>query len=211
MIFLPLAGNSAHAGSLVGSEIEFGQYAQDDSGTKTPIKFVVLDETENKVLVISSKGIDALPFNNEDADVSWETSSIRSWLNNEFMTLAFTKDEENFIVKSKIKTLPNPLYPLTNSVETSDFVFLLSYDEAESYFLLPEDRIAIMTDKVKKAVFADKNGEGDWWLRTSGGKLNRASYVRDFGDIQAGGSKVCDEAISVRPAMWLRKSYLETL
>lgn len=185
-------------------------YELNESVLRSPLMFTVIDERDHEVLVICQNGIDVKPFNTKDTEVTWDDCSLRKWLNEEFLINAFSFDERQYIVKSSVLTSPNRLYPNKKKIfETEDYIFLLDEVEAELYFLLPEDRIAIMSDRIKNLVFSDESGYGDWWLRTSGGKLNRAVYVRDSGDIFYGGSIVTDDAIAVRPAFWIKKSYFD--
>ncbi|MBP3696995.1 MAG: hypothetical protein J6J45_05560, partial [Clostridia bacterium] len=67
----------------VGDYITFGSYEQDNdlSNGKEPIEWLVLDKQDGKVLVISKYALDAKPYNDEYVDVTWETCTLRSWLN----------------------------------------------------------------------------------------------------------------------------------
>lgn len=210
LFLLLLFFSVCHAGNCLGKTFTFGMYELNESVLRSPLMFTVIDERDHEVLVICQNGIDVKPFNTKDTEVTWEDCSLRKWLNEEFLINAFSFDERQYIVKSSVLTSPNRLYPNKKKIfETEDYIFLLDEVEAELYFLLPEDRIAIMSDRIKNLVFSDENGYGDWWLRTSGGKLNRAVYVRDSGDIFYGGSIVTDDAIAVRPAFWIKKSYFD--
>lgn len=67
----------------VGSIIEFGTYEQDGDTTngKEPIQWKVKAVDDNKLTLLSEHGLDAKKFNEESASVSWETCTLRTWLN----------------------------------------------------------------------------------------------------------------------------------
>lgn len=199
----------SEANFMIGQTVEFGHYSISKSYSREPITFIVLDETQDKVLLLSEKVIDAMPYNTKNEPVTWENSTLRRWLNKEFLESAFSSDEISSILLSRLDTPDNPSYGTKGGYATDDFVFLLSEDEADRYFLMPEDRTASISPLMKEKVYAHDSGDADWWLRTPGGRPNRASYVRIFGKIQEGGSVVNDDTISVRPAIWVRKSYFE--
>lgn len=87
----------------VGETIEFGNYPQDKDGTEKPIEWIVMKNEGNQVLLLSKYVLDAKPYNEEWEGVTWQTSDIRQWLNNEFYTTAFNKSEKAKIQTSLIK------------------------------------------------------------------------------------------------------------
>ena len=91
----------------VGKTIEFGNYPQDKDGTEKPIEWIVMKNEGNQVLLLSKYVLDAKSYNEEWEDVTWETSDIRQWLNNEFYTAAFNKSEKAKIQTSLIKNEDN--------------------------------------------------------------------------------------------------------
>ena len=91
----------------IGETIEFGNYPQDKDGTEKPIEWIVMKKEGNQVLLLSKYVLDAKPYNKEWEDVTWETSDIRQWLNNEFYTTAFNKAEKAKIQTSLIKNEDN--------------------------------------------------------------------------------------------------------
>ena len=59
------------------------------------LKLTVLAKEEKRVLVITLSDIESLPYNDTWEYVTWETCSLRKWLNSTFLTKAFTKDEQS--------------------------------------------------------------------------------------------------------------------
>ena len=81
----------------IGDVITFGKYEQDNktSNGKEDIEWIILDRQGDKVLLISRMALDQQPYNTKKADVTWETCSLRKWLNGSFYESAF--DEEDII------------------------------------------------------------------------------------------------------------------
>ena len=71
----------------VGDVIKFGSYEQDDdtSNGKEEIEWIVLEKDNASILLISKYGLDCQPFYTSLTDVTWETCSLRTWLNGTFL------------------------------------------------------------------------------------------------------------------------------
>ena len=93
------AGNIA-----VGDVITFGRYPQTASGAdSTPVKWIVLDIRDNKALLLSKYGLDAVPYNDDNnSAVTWETCTLRTWLNDTFLNAAFTQEEAEAILMTQV-------------------------------------------------------------------------------------------------------------
>ena len=104
----------------VGETIEFGNYPQDKDGTEKPIEWIVMKNEGNQVLLLSKYVLDAKPYNEEWEGVTWQTSDIRQWLNNEFYTTAFNKSEKAKIQTSLIKNEDNSEYGTSEGNDTED-------------------------------------------------------------------------------------------
>ncbi|MBQ0065613.1 MAG: hypothetical protein KBT48_07585 [Firmicutes bacterium] len=130
-----------------GDTIRLGSYEQDgdlENGAE-PIEWIVLNDEDSKVTLISQNILEletVLTMNNEAQffDSSWENSSERYWLNNEFIENAFTKEERDQIIET---TLDNASYSFTLKGEkestakennTNDFVYSISVQEYEQFF-----------------------------------------------------------------------------
>ncbi len=80
-------------------EMNFGGYIQNSySKTASPIEWLVLDEDESEILLMTKKCIDEIPYNEHIDNVTWENCSLRQWLNNEFFNTAFTDEEKASII-----------------------------------------------------------------------------------------------------------------
>lgn len=50
----------------------------------------------------------------------------------------------------------------------------------------------------------DKTNSASWWLRSPGFDSKLASCVDGIGWINAGGFKVNDSSVGIRPALWMK-------
>ena len=179
----------------IGETIEFGNYPQDKDGTEKPIGWIVMKKEGNQVLLLSKYVLDAKSYNEGWGDVTWETSDIRQWLNNEFYTTAFNKSEKVKIQTSLIKNEYN---------DTEDKVFLLSEKEAETLFSNDDERIAKATGYAEKSgVYVNEKKESVWWLRSMGYSSSRAAEVKYNGWVDQDGPSVDCMDGGVRPALHL--------
>ena len=188
----------------IGETIEFGNYPQDKDGTEKPIEWIVMKKEGNQVLLLSKYVLDAKPYNEEVEEVTWETSDIRKWLNNEFYTTAFNKAEKARIQTSLIKNEDNSEYGTSGGNDTEDKVFLLSEKEVETLFSNEEERIAKATEYAQKSgVYVKKEKGACWWLRSPGNFSDYAAEVIVSGWVYRNGYDVYYDSGGVRPALHL--------
>ena len=196
----------------VGDIIVFGAYEQDNdtSNGKEDIEWLVLAKEDNKILVISDKALDCKPYNQSRDYVTWETCSLRKWLNNDFINSAFSDDEKAMIPTVTVSADKNPEYDTDPGNATQDQVFILSIVEARKYFASSEARMCVPT---AYAIFNglytssrySKDGEGTclWWLRSPGYNQISAARVNNDGSVDEYSYDVDCDDYAVRPAMWI--------
>ena len=87
-----------------GSIVTLGRYEQDHNAGNgpEPIEWIILDMQEGRALLLSRYALDTMPYNTESADVTWETCSLRAWLNDEFLNNTFTDEERAAILLSDL-------------------------------------------------------------------------------------------------------------
>jgi len=191
-----------------GQYITFGAYEQDNNITngKEDIEWLVLEVKDGKALVISKYALDCKPYNNTSyTDVTWETCTLRKWLNNDFINAAFSADEKAMVPTVTVSADNNPDYSTNPGNATQDQVFLLSITEVNKYFSSDGAR------QCKPTNYANANGEdvkgsnGNcwWWLRSPGSYQCCAAYVHIGGDVVGSGLPAHDDTDAVRPAMWI--------
>ena len=160
---------------------------------------------ENRFLVISEYGLDCQPYNISNNDVTWETCSLRKWLNETFMNEAFSAEERAMIPTVTVSADKNPQYDISQGNSTQDQIFLLSIPEANKYFCSNAERQCKPTAYVKAQgcyVNSDNNNCW-WWLRSSGLHSYHAANVNIVGSVSAYGINVSLGTGAVRPAMWI--------
>ena len=181
---------------LVGDSLEFGTYEQDGfSGNDAEdIEWIILDKTADKILVVSKYALDCQRYHRQNESVTWETCSVRTWLNSTFYNAAFSADEKQRILTTK-------------DTETSvqDKIFLLSIDELEEYFSDKSERICRATSyAIDQNAYVNPSTGGSWWLlRTEGESSHHVMSVNSDGKIDYEGGKVASDRGTVRPVMWL--------
>ncbi len=194
----------------VGGYIKLGKYDQ-WSYDEEPIEWLVLDVKDGKALVISKYGLDCKKYNETYTDVTWETCSLRRWLNNGFFNAAFSAEDKELIVLSDVPADSNPDYDTSPGNATQDYIFLLSVSEANTYFSSEKERKCKPTwfaATQGASYFKSNGGYGMWWLRTPGHRQDSATFVGDTGNISESGNGVHGSAknvssTAVRPAMWI--------
>lgn len=190
----------------VGSTIRFGYYEQDNDLTNgsEEIEWKVLAVDGSKVLLISKYALDCQRY--DAALSSWTIASLRSWLKQDFYYEAFGTNHREIIIEQDTITDDNPEY-ITGKVskKTNDKVFLLSMDEANTYFGSEVDRKCKATTYcLEQGAACNSNGYCWWWLRTRGNADEYCSLVNTDGSIYAYGNHVDNEEGAVRPAMWIK-------
>ena len=191
----------------VGGNLMFGSYFKDTDGSKSPIEWIVLERNGNKALLISKYGIDCKPYNTDSSDTDWKTSSLRRWLNDEFIKNAFSTAEQQKIQSTKISTSNDTLYQKGNTTtETIDKIFVLSIDEANRYFASNDERkFAPTAYAVSKGAYKNKKRCSYGWLRVSSGfRMGRWVPITAVGGgIDGSFTYIESTDVSVRPAMWV--------
>ncbi len=193
----------------IGDIIYLGKYEQDNktSNGKEEIEWRVLDKDENgKMLVISKNALDSRTYHSSVGEVTWETSDIRKWLNNEFYSTAFNKTERATVKTVTLENTDNSDYKTDGGNNTNDKIFLLSIDEAKRYMPTALERVCIGTkySQTQGSELDSLTRTCRWWLRSPGSTLYNASFVKIDGFILQFGSPVSIDKCAVRPAMWVQ-------
>ena len=230
-----LSGTVCNRSISVGDIVTFGHYEQDndtDNG-KEPIEWRVLDiNEEGQLLLLSDKALDVRPYNTKMIYITWEESTIRSWLNGyeasynkvgkdytaeNFIDAAFTAEEKAKILTSNVPAHKNPSYSTSPGNPTTDKIFLLSIVEAQTYFATDADRIADATRyAVKKGAFVvgSETGKGshdgtcsDVHCFSCWWLRSRGAYDEDVEYVDSDGDTyyagVSYARYVVRPALWM--------
>ena len=197
----------------VGDTYTFGAYEQDNSTSngKEAIEWTVLDKDGMSLLLISKQALDCQQYNTSYTDVTWESCSLRKWMNGTFLNKAFNAEEQAQIQNTTVSADKNPEYNTNPGNATTDKVFLLSINEVEKYFNSDEARKCAPTAyaKAQGAYTSDsyKTASGAatcwWWLRSPGFNQLYAARVSNDGSVGYFGDHVLDDNDAVRPALWI--------
>jgi hypothetical protein len=195
------------ANAQAGSHIYFGSYEQDNDlyASVKPIEWRVLERKGNRILVISEYGLEDEPYNKKRASVTWETCTLRAWLNSDFLTSAFTADEQAMIPAVHVVNEKNPKFGTDGGNDTEDKVFILSISEAKSFFPTKNDRMCTPTAyTLAKGCYANKDsGRCWWWLRSPGDDQGHVARMDIDGTLLYDGYFAARTTGAVRPALWI--------
>lgn len=178
----------------VGNYVSFGTYPQTKAGNDaTPIEWLVLARDGDKALLISRYGLDVQPYNKDYTSVTWETCTLRTWLNSTFYNKAFSSAEQAAILTTDVDNSKSQCYSIwttSGGNNTQDKVFLLSYAEANKYFGVGKGS-------------SKKTAAGVRWLRSPSYSQSNAAYVYIVGSIYFYSRNVDSDSEAVRSALWV--------
>lgn len=213
-----LEGDARYLGQT-GEEPEtvlFGSYEQDGDAAngKEPIEWLVLARDGDKALLLSKYALDHqsfMPFYEPVTEpFTWESCSLRQWLNSTFLNAAFSAEEQRRLLTTTVITAPGGRKGSENPFTTEDRVFLLSDTEVYAYF---SSEAATVADYTAYALSEDPwagnataPAPAIWWLRTTDGG-NHPDSVYTRGGVGEGARSY--EGEYVRPAIWVDMSWTD--
>lgn len=188
-----------------------------------PIRWTILEWAGDKVLLLCNTILDAQTYQNAASLPSsiptneYASSTIRAWLNNDFLNTAFTSAQKLLIAETELDNSKNTagVSPSGDHTYSSskDRVFLPSYADVtntEYGFASDENRRKLTTDYAQMqgaytAREGDFAGMGWWWLRSYSDNASDAVRVVYYkGGIGTQGADVRGTDEGVVPALWLK-------
>jgi len=160
--------------SFVDDTVKFGKY-----------DWRIMDINGNKALLMKKAPLTDIAYNNSLSEVTWESSSLRLWLNSDFLADAFSEEERRSILLSRNTNNSNPLTGIDGGNDTDDYIFILNIDEAKKY-----------KDLIPKSDY-------NLWLRTPGNTKSRAAFISSDKKIMENGYEVNSDMMAVKPVLWL--------
>ena len=176
-----------------------------------PIRWRVIGLEDGAACLMADRLLDCQPYNVKDGPVSWESSTIRSWLNGYpaeendagidysgkgFLDRAFTDTQREALIRSRVENGPNAAYGTDCGKDTEDYVFLLSNDEvfrsdtaarngfyAGSGYDDPAKRF-------RSTMYA--KCRGSWWSSVNGYMGNSFWFMRTNGYTRESITYICD-------------------
>lgn len=207
-----------------GNIVNFGYY-----------EWQVLRIRKNTVLLVLNTIADVgIPYNDKECEsTTWESCSLRVWLNNEFYN-RFTPSEKQAIIRVNIPSENNQWYGTDAGAKTSDNIFLLSISDVVRYYgnsgQLNNRPFGVWNEGSQNGLSCAiddqynylrrvryKGEETWWWLRTPGESENKVAYVNTDGLIFLNGELAFDDGgknrksirPAIRPAMFAKRQYLD--
>ena len=191
----------------VGDVIVYGRYEKDNdlSNGSEPLQWIIIGKEENRMLLITRDSIDRMAYqkglDSHYQQPKWSASTVRGWLNSDFIEMAFDESEQKAILLTEVDNSE------CDEENTLDRVFLLSVEEAQRYMPNDAAQATQLTEYARQKRGQLNTSEG-WMLRThttykSSGQS--VYFARENGGISYsyidGTSYYC-----VRPAMWITTS-----
>ncbi len=203
-----------------------GDGTADKQDTKEPIKWRVLSVDGNDAFLISDKTLECLPYNEATDEsshfyrqsVTWEDSTLRKWLNEDFYNTSFTDEEKKAIKTTVVTNADNPDYGTEGGNDTNDKIYLLSLDEVKdsklgfSPYCFEAENREINSSEYAEQLAGYKYGA--WYLRSSGYAPYVAAFVAydghvySSGDIDGAGVDVTRQR-GIRPVLHLDLSQIK--
>lgn len=179
---------------------DYTKFETSSDGTKDDLLWEVLEYSADRkqALVLCKNVIAFRPYNVESADVTWETCTLRKWLNDDFINSAFTSAQRKMIVSSKLTNADNADFKTAGGNATTDKIFLLSLDEIYKFY--DDDRNLGSDTRIRKTYAGE---DWYWWLRSPGNSSDYAADITRTGAVGMFGSFVYDYAAGVCPAFWI--------
>lgn len=220
--------------------ISFGHYYNKDTNgddiidsadDKQPILWRVLSVEGNRALLVSEYGVTARAYNEARRVVTWDNSTVRSFLNgyykitdlngrakianvegidyskDNFIDEAFNAAEKSYLIKNIVPRLED------SGKDTEDYISLLSEADVENPdygFDEKQGRRVIVTDYAKQMGAYTSGGQenyGIWRLRNTKSQYYRTSFVNSNGDVmtavQSNTGAIHNKDEAIRPVITL--------
>ena len=176
-----------------------------------PIRWRVIGLEGNCACLMADRLLDCQPYSAEGGPVTWENSSVRSWLNGYpaeennagidyrgkgFLDMAFTAEERKTVMKFRVENCPNAAYGTDCGNDTEDFVFLLSNDEVFSSDTAARNGFYAgsgyddPSKRFRSTLYAKCRGA--WWSSVNGYLGNSFWFMRTNGYNRESVTYICD-------------------
>ena len=136
------SGTAANISGGQADNIYFGTYQQSSDGSggynTDPIKWRVLENADGQLFLLSDQNLDVFQYHTDRESVTWEKSTMRSWLNgysaeqntggssgidytsDNFIGTAFSEKEQKAIADTTVVNDDNPDHMLMYGKEASN-------------------------------------------------------------------------------------------
>lgn len=149
-------------------------------------QWIILENTGQKVCLARYNAMTKTAFHNKEEKATWETCSLRRYLNGDFLKKTFNESEQQAVLDTSLEGDVNSTYGTKGSSGTTDKVFILNDAESKKY---------------KKQLGEKRN---NMRLRTPGRDLYSTAYVTAGGAMIDYGFPVNKKEILIRPVIWVQ-------
>ena len=201
--FLKKKENPEEEKDISRPHIMFGRYALSSDKTLDPREWIILEKNEDgSAILLANRLISLQRYNRKKEHVNWSESSLRHWLNHNFISDAFRPEERALLMDQNVKNRRTTIFGMSGGKDTEDKVWLLSLEELNNYFPKRAMKRARPSNFIKHRR-PDMNdfGYASWWLRTTSVMPHKALVVDPFGEITSTGRNVYAFKIAVRPVV----------
>lgn len=176
----------------IGDSVVFGSY----EGCN---EWIVLDKDGDRVLLLSKYAIKEGQYHDKWSYTSWENCTLRKWLNNDYIDEAFSEEEQELLIDTKVDNKKDTGSNEDDGNDTIDKVYILSMKEVEKYLQTEEERK--LTLKNQDEIY--------WWLRTPGAKVPRGDVVSKQGELWPNSEIIHHVSGGIRPVLWVDVSKMK--
>ena len=155
-----------------------------------PVEWNILDFSNKSAVLVSSIGLDCREYNDCELTSCWECSSIRAWLNEDFMNTAFGEEEKKYLFTRTDETVS-----LIDS--DIDFSKKLYRDKIESYNISGSDYLKCIGG------FCDRD-VSNFWIKKASEYDDRAVALQPHSTTNVVAQCVDNTAVSVVPKIMVR-------
>lgn len=176
-----------------------------------PIRWRIIGLDGGNACLMADRLPDCQPYNAEEGPVSWESSTLRSWLNSYpaeenaagidyrgkgFLDTAFTAEQQAAVLRSPVDNQPNGMYGTACGNNTEDYVFLLSNEEVFSSDTAARNGFYAGSGyddparRFRSTLYAKCRGA--WWSAVDGYRGNSFWFMRTNGYTPESVTYICD-------------------
>lgn len=195
----------------LGNLVTLGSYEQDgdrDNG-KEPLVWRVLEAGEGYSVLATEKIIAMQPYMDNFILVTWENTSLRTWLLDTFLPGAFTSQERSMITSLPQILQASSRHGVLFDATSADLVTMLTEEQVSK--LLPDGAAAAQATAyaIQQGVEAQDDGYARYWLCMPDYDADDAMVVGADGLISSKGLAVNTEGIGVRPVIYLNHDAIQ--
>lgn len=177
-----------------GDYVYFGRRGEES------MKWKVLQNDGKNLLLLANRTLGTRAYHDVgelgNFNFSYESSTIRKWLNSDFIEETFTEEESEYLLENKVPNGFSQYSKLDSGPDTEDRVYLLSYKELKKakygFWLaggkansrLFYDEKDYSSSVWTRTLESEFNSYGDhysypWWVNNNGGLYGRGSFLSD--------------------------------